>query len=215
MSSHVHGKIEANAKLSGTDYTVVSFTHRFKFCTGTPDCSLNFTNPQVLDDCALHPCVRYVISTWSFGFLLTYNSLHRWNRDKMLSFVPPDGRFTLMDYTFSSNPLTSPTPTQQSLPSVMSSRSNLAIPFMIKAIVKLEDSGGSFDVTLTSRYSTHALENIVADINLGAGAGGIRCNVSRGSGGGGFINAGGSRNLDTSGASSGASWSFDAQRTVR
>ncbi|KAJ3892563.1 Mu homology domain-containing protein [Lentinula edodes] len=181
VSSHVHGKIEANAKLSGT-----------------PDCSLNFTNPQVLDDCALHPCVR----------------LHRWNRDKMLSFVPPDGRFTLMDYTFSSNPLPSPSPTQQSLTSVMSSRSNLAIPFMIKAIVGLEDSGGSFDVTLTSRYSTHALENIVVDIHLGQGAGGIRCNVSRGSGGGGFINAGGSRNLDTSGASSGASWSFDAQRTV-
>ncbi|KAJ4000541.1 Mu homology domain-containing protein [Lentinula boryana] len=181
VSSNVHGKIEANAKLSGT-----------------PDCSLNFTNPQVLEDCALHPCVR----------------LLRWNRDKILSFVPPDGRFTLMDYTYSSNPLPSPSPAQQSLSSVMSSRTNVALPFTIKAIVELEDSGGSFDVTLTSRYSTHALENVVADMHLGQGAGGIRCSVSRGSGGGGFINAGGSRNMDTFGASSGASWSFDAQRAV-
>ncbi|KAJ4472058.1 Mu homology domain-containing protein [Lentinula aciculospora] len=179
VSSNVHGKIEANAKLSGT-----------------PDCSLNFTNPQVLLDCALHPCVR----------------LLRWNRDKILSFVPPDGRFTLMDYTYSALP--SPLSAQQSLTSAMSSRNNLALPFIIKAIVELEDSGGSFDITLTSRDSTHALEKVVAEMHLGQGAVGIRCSVSRGIGGGGFVNAGRSRNLDTSGMSSGASWSFDAQQTV-
>ncbi|KAJ3898619.1 hypothetical protein F5879DRAFT_994616 [Lentinula edodes] len=113
--------------------------------SGIPDCSLNFTNPQVLDDCALYPCVRWPFHTYGLHILLEYSS--------------------------------SPSTTQQSLTSVMSSRSNLAIPFMIKAIVELEDSGGL-------------------------------------SGGGGFINTGGSQNLDTSGASSGASWSFDAQRMV-
>ncbi|KAJ3777443.1 Mu homology domain-containing protein [Lentinula raphanica] len=169
LSSNVHGKIEANAKLSGT-----------------PDCSLSFTNPQVLYDCALHPCIR----------------LLRWNRDKVLSFVPPDGRFTLMDYTYSSQSPNSPLPTSP----------NVALPFVIKPNIELEDSGGSFDVTLTSRYSTHALENVVAELHLGQGAGGIRCSVSRGSGGGGFINAAESRNSGSSGGSNRASWSFDAQR---
>ncbi|KAF9076627.1 Mu homology domain-containing protein [Rhodocollybia butyracea] len=172
--SNVRGRIEANTKLSGT-----------------PDCSLNFTNSQVISDCALHPCVRF----------------QRWNRDKILSFVPPDGRFTLMDYTYSPNPL----PSQSQ---VMLAKNNVALPFVIKANIELEDSGGSFDVLLTSRYSTHALENVVAEMHLGQGAGGIRCSVSRGSGGGGFINAGGSRNLETGGASNGASWSFDSRRMV-
>ncbi|KIK65713.1 hypothetical protein GYMLUDRAFT_39214 [Collybiopsis luxurians FD-317 M1] len=175
VSSNVRGRIEANAKLSGT-----------------PDCSLNFSNPHVLSDCALHPCIR----------------LQRWNRDKILSFVPPDGRFTLMDYTYSSHAV----PSQSQAQAV--ARSNVALPFTIKANVELEDSGGSFDVTLTSRYSTHALEKFIAEMHLGQGAGGIRCSVSRGTGGGGFINAGGSRNFDTSGTSSGASWSFDTQRMV-
>ncbi|KAF8914140.1 clathrin adaptor mu subunit [Gymnopilus junonius] len=46
LSSSVFGKIETNARLSGT-----------------PDCLLSFTNPKVLADCAFHPCVR--LSRWS------------------------------------------------------------------------------------------------------------------------------------------------------
>jgi AP-3 complex subunit mu len=41
LCSNVWGKIETNAKLSGT-----------------PDLLLTFTNPHVLTDCAFHPCVR-------------------------------------------------------------------------------------------------------------------------------------------------------------
>ncbi|KAH7916717.1 clathrin adaptor mu subunit [Hygrophoropsis aurantiaca] len=67
LVSNVWGKIESNAKLSGT-----------------PDLQLTFTNPNVLTDCAFHPCVR----------------LQRWTRDKALSFVPPDGRFVLAEYQY-------------------------------------------------------------------------------------------------------------------
>lgn len=42
-----------------------------------PRCS-----PGVIDDCAFHPCVRYA----------------RWEREQVVSFVPPDGNFTLMTY---------------------------------------------------------------------------------------------------------------------
>eukprot|EP00708_Paratrimastix_pyriformis_P002474 GAFH01001221.1.p1 GENE.GAFH01001221.1~~GAFH01001221.1.p1 ORF type:complete len:432 (-),score=135.36 GAFH01001221.1:521-1771(-) len=50
--------------------------------SGIPDLTLTFINPQLLDDACFHPCVRY----------------SRYTREKVISFVPPDGRFTLMKY---------------------------------------------------------------------------------------------------------------------
>jgi len=50
--------------------------------SGMPDITVTFTNPSILDDARLHPCVRYA----------------RFAGDKSLSFVPPDGTFTLMQY---------------------------------------------------------------------------------------------------------------------
>ena len=50
--------------------------------SGVPDMTLIFTTPGVIDDCAFHPCVRYA----------------RWEREQVVSFVPPDGPFTLMTY---------------------------------------------------------------------------------------------------------------------
>lgn len=51
--------------------------------TGMPDLNLEFTNPSVIDDCSFHPCVRY----------------NRYERNKIVSFVPPDGQFQLMRYS--------------------------------------------------------------------------------------------------------------------
>jgi AP-3 complex subunit mu len=65
VTSEVSGSIAANSRLSGV-----------------PDLVLNFTNPDVLDDCSFHPCVRY----------------NRFEREKVVSFVPPDGAFELMRY---------------------------------------------------------------------------------------------------------------------
>ncbi|KAF9008839.1 Mu homology domain-containing protein [Cyathus striatus] len=53
VSSIVHGKIEANARLSGT-----------------PDCVLTFENPQSITDCAFHPCVR--LQRWSRDKALSF-----------------------------------------------------------------------------------------------------------------------------------------------
>jgi AP-3 complex subunit mu len=50
--------------------------------SGVPDLMLQFSDPSVLDDCSFHPCVRYA----------------RYDRDKVVSFVPPDGQFELMRY---------------------------------------------------------------------------------------------------------------------
>jgi AP-3 complex subunit mu len=49
---------------------------------GMPDLSLTFTNPHILDDVSFHPCVRY----------------NRFEQHKVVSFVPPDGSFKLMNY---------------------------------------------------------------------------------------------------------------------
>lgn len=61
----VGGSIQANSMLSGV-----------------PDLCLAFANPELIDDCSFHPCVRYT----------------RFDRDRLVSFVPPDGQFELMRY---------------------------------------------------------------------------------------------------------------------
>ena len=51
--------------------------------SGTPDLTLSFADPRLIgDDCSFHPCVRYLV----------------FERDRVLSFVPPDGAFELMRY---------------------------------------------------------------------------------------------------------------------
>jgi len=50
--------------------------------SGMPDLTLTFVNPGLLDDVSLHPCVR----------------VFRWEKSRIISFVPPDGRFRLMSY---------------------------------------------------------------------------------------------------------------------
>ena len=50
--------------------------------SGVPDLTLVFADPTVIDDCSFHPCVRY----------------SRYERDHVVSFVPPDGHFELMSY---------------------------------------------------------------------------------------------------------------------
>ncbi|OQR89633.1 P-3 complex subunit mu [Achlya hypogyna] len=44
--------------------------------------SIVFTDPSVIDDCSFHPCVRYT----------------RYDRERVILFVPPDGQFELMHY---------------------------------------------------------------------------------------------------------------------
>lgn len=50
--------------------------------SGLPEVLLSLRNPGVLQDVSFHPCVR----------------LQRYERDKALSFCPPDGEFTLASY---------------------------------------------------------------------------------------------------------------------
>jgi AP-3 complex subunit mu len=113
--------------------------------SGTPDCFLTFKNPKAVDDCAFHPCVR----------------LQRWTKDKALSFVPPDGHFTLFEYRCTTTPV---------------------IPLSFKATSSLEAGESSLDITLSSRVSSHSFDNLVAEVYLGEGVSGVRCTTGRGGG---------------------------------
>ncbi|XP_046843923.1 AP-3 complex subunit mu-1-like isoform X1 [Xenia sp. Carnegie-2017] len=50
--------------------------------SGMPDLNMCFTNPRILEDVSFHPCLRF----------------RRWESERILSFVPPDGRFRLISY---------------------------------------------------------------------------------------------------------------------
>ena len=52
------------------------------FLQGVPELVLSMSNSRMLDDISLHPCVR----------------LKRWEQERILSFVPPDGKFRLMEF---------------------------------------------------------------------------------------------------------------------
>ncbi|KAJ7672862.1 Mu homology domain-containing protein [Mycena rosella] len=184
LSSSVWGKIQTNAKLSGT-----------------PDCLLTFTNPHVITDCAFHPCVR----------------LQRWKRDSSLSFVPPDGHFTLVEYRFT--PSASATSARflavGAPPAALSAKENVPIPFILKPTVELTESGGTrlWDLRVQAdvAHASQAMESLVAEMYLGEGAGGVKCVATRGDGG-----LSGRRGMPEmgSGGSATGSWTFDPKKMV-
>jgi len=162
--------------------------------SGTPELLLSFTNPQILSDCSFHSCVR----------------LQRWSRDKIFSFIPPDGKFTLAEYRYSPN--TSSSSTIASPLGTSIAKDNVPIPFGLKINFDLQEYNASFDVTLTSRLTTRLLEDVVVEFNLGEGASAIKCVAARGTGG---LGRGGVGSMDVGlGGSSGASWTFDIKKRV-
>ncbi|KAL7282033.1 hypothetical protein ACG7TL_003500 [Trametes sanguinea] len=112
--------------------------------SGTPDLLLTFSNASTLNDCSFHPCVR----------------LQRWARDKVLSFVPPDGKFKLMEYRY--------------VPISASSLNQVSVPFILRPAVQVDEHGGSIELTFSSRLTTRTMENHIMefqpkDIDLGLG----------------------------------------------
>lgn len=71
---------ESNGTLVSAD--VRGTVHATCRMSGVPDLTLIFNTPAAIEDCAFHPCVRYA----------------RWERENVVSFIPPDGPFVLMTY---------------------------------------------------------------------------------------------------------------------
>ena len=82
---------EVDAIVDATNNTIVSADvlgsiQCQSHLSGIPDLLLTFTDPSIVADCSFHPCVRYA----------------RFERDGVVSFVPPDGQFELMRYRIDS-----------------------------------------------------------------------------------------------------------------
>eukprot|EP00029_Vermamoeba_vermiformis_P010328 TRINITY_DN5397_c0_g2_i1.p1 TRINITY_DN5397_c0_g2~~TRINITY_DN5397_c0_g2_i1.p1 ORF type:complete len:462 (-),score=163.81 TRINITY_DN5397_c0_g2_i1:92-1477(-) len=123
-----------------------------------PDLTLRFTNPRLLDDVAFHPCVR----------------LARWLNEQIISFVPPDGAFTLMQFIARGTPGA----TNQSSASSMSSSgafgSHFAFPLFIQPVITFNELGGKVHIQVVPKLPSpdRVLENVALTIPFPKSIGG-------------------------------------------
>ena len=81
--------------------------------SGTPDLVLSMGNASILDNGTFHPCIR----------------MNVWEREHCLSFVPPDGKFTLCTYR---------------IPTL----NHINLPFYVTPSVVYKEHSGSVNITL-------------------------------------------------------------------
>ena len=111
--------------------------------SGMPDLTLTFMNPRILEDVSFHPCARY----------------RRWESERIISFVPPDGSFRLMTYQVSSQCCTT-----------------LCLPIYVTPIFTLRESSGRMELRAGTKNTVgKTLEEVevicpmpreVANVNL-------------------------------------------------
>ncbi|XP_031789461.1 AP-3 complex subunit mu-1 isoform X4 [Nasonia vitripennis] len=109
---------EVDAIIDRTGATVFAEIQGYIDCciklSGMPDLTLSFVNSRLFDDVSFHPCVRF----------------KRWESEKILSFIPPDGNFRLLSYH-------------------VGSHSIVAVPLYVKHNINLKEAGGGrLDITV-------------------------------------------------------------------
>jgi len=114
--------------------------------SGNPDLRLSWMNPKVFSDVHFHPCVR----------------LKRWNVEKLLSFIPPDGQFQLMRY-------------QSTLTNANS------LPFSVRANASVQN--GRLDITLSPKRlcSAKPVEQVMVIAQLPSNVTNLNLTASSGS----------------------------------
>ncbi|KAL7058069.1 hypothetical protein AAHC03_016942 [Spirometra sp. Aus1] len=114
--------------------------------SGLPDLTLSFLNAHLLENTSLHPCVRYA----------------RWDKQRILSFVPPDGHFRLFSYYI---PNLSP----------------LVLPISLRHSVVLKETGSRLDLSVTPKSTSgKALEQVKASLVLPAEVSNVSVTPSQG-----------------------------------
>ncbi|KAL4641093.1 AP-3 complex subunit mu-1-like [Arapaima gigas] len=102
--------------------------------SGMPDLTLSFVNPRLLDDVSFHPCVRF----------------KRWEAERVLSFIPPDGNFQLMSYHVNAQNL-------------------VAIPVYVKQNISFFETGssGRLDITVGPKQTMgKTVEDVVVTVQM-------------------------------------------------
>ncbi|CAD5234402.1 unnamed protein product [Bursaphelenchus xylophilus] len=98
--------------------------------TGMPDLTMTLMNPRILDDVSFHPCVRF----------------KRWENERVLSFVPPDGNFRLISYHIGSQSL-------------------VTIPLYVRHFICLK-SGGRLELTVGPKQMGKMLEEVTLEMSM-------------------------------------------------
>ncbi|XP_067661761.1 AP-3 complex subunit mu-1-like isoform X1 [Haliotis asinina] len=126
---------EIDAIIDKSGSTVIAEIQGYIDCliklSGMPDLTLSFINPRLLDDVSFHPCVRF----------------KRWESERILSFVPPDGHFRLMSYHIGTQNI-------------------VAIPIYLRHNISFRDgSSGRFDVTIGPKQTLgKTIENVTLEV---------------------------------------------------
>ena len=114
---------EVDAIIDKSGATVSAEIHGYIDCvvklSGMPDLTLSFMNPRMFDDTSFHPCVRF----------------KRWESERILSFIPPDGNFRLMSYLIGSG----------------AGNANVAIPVFVRHQLTFSlatQGNGKLDITI-------------------------------------------------------------------
>lgn len=95
-----------------------------------PDLIMNFKQPQMIEDVSFHPCVRYA----------------KYEQDRSISFVPPDGEFVLMTYRISNLPMS---------------------PIYCRPQLSFNEAGGTVNIMLGLRHTMgKALEDVKISVPL-------------------------------------------------
>jgi len=122
----IDGIIESNGAL-----TTCRITGRVMIdnqLSGVPDFLLRFLNSGILDDVTFHPCVR----------------LNRWKNEQVISFVPPDGKFKLMEFR---------------------SKGNISLPLYVNPHIQFGEGTGGMTITVGPKGITDKpIEDIVITI---------------------------------------------------
>ena len=84
--------------------------------SGIPDLTLAFNKPHYLDDASLHRCVR----------------INRYQNERVISFVPPDGHFKLLSYKLNDN---------------------VQIPLSVQPQITFHKSIGNIKITIVTKYT--------------------------------------------------------------
>ncbi|KAF6775393.1 hypothetical protein AHF37_04761 [Paragonimus kellicotti] len=140
---------EINAIVDNSGNTVHKEIHGSIECfmklSGVPDLTLAFSNHRLIDDASLHPCIRFL----------------RWKRERVLSFIPPDGRFCLFKYHITSlNPLT--------------------LPIAIRHNIVLREQGSRFDLVVTPKTLGRPMDSVKLTIQMPASVSNMNVTPSAG-----------------------------------
>jgi len=92
--------------------------------SGVPDLVLKFQNSGIMEDVSFHPCVL----------------INRWEREQAMAFVPPDGKFRLMEFR---------------------SKGNIMMPIYVQPHILFSEGTGSLSVMVGTKQVT---DKIIEDI---------------------------------------------------